>query len=139
MRIYLDFELDESYTPTKVKFYAEISEGGLLKFGTWEVTETTDPETGETHSSIEDITGWIDVPLKGVGGRETRWHGNLDVLEGDEEPTLYPMRSELEKQIAGDDISCGTSRIRLVGRRRRSIECTTDSCSCPSMLLVACR
>ena len=55
MRIYLDFELDESYTPTKMKFYAGMSEGGLVEFGTWEVTETVDPETGETHSSIEGV------------------------------------------------------------------------------------
>lgn len=74
MRIYLDFELDESYTPTKMKFFAGMSEGGLVEFGSWEVTETVDPETGEPHSSIEGIRGWIDVPLKGVGGRETRYH-----------------------------------------------------------------
>lgn len=80
MRIYLDFELDESYTPTKMKFFAGMSEGALVEFGSWEVVETTDPETGETHSSIEGVRGWIDVPLKGVGGRETRYHENEDIL-----------------------------------------------------------
>ena len=75
MRIYLDYELDESYTPTKIKFYGGMSEGGLVEFGSWEAPETADPETGEPTSSIESVRGWIDVSLKGVGGRETRYHG----------------------------------------------------------------
>lgn len=74
MRIYLDYELDESYTPTKIKFFAGMSEGGLVEFGNWEAPETVDPETGEPTSSIESVRGWIDVSLKGVGGRETRYH-----------------------------------------------------------------
>jgi hypothetical protein len=74
MRIYLDYELDESYTPTKIKFFAGMSEGGLVEFGSWEAPETVDPETGEPTSSIESVRGWIDVSLKGVGGRETRSH-----------------------------------------------------------------
>lgn len=71
LRIYLDFELDESYTPTKMMFFAGMSEGGLVDFGEWQVQETTDPETGETHNNIEHIHGWIDIPLKGVGGRDS--------------------------------------------------------------------
>lgn len=74
MRIYLDFDLDESYTPTKMKFYAGMSEGGLVEFGTWAVMETTDPETGEQTSDIANVRGWIDVPLEGVGGKEARYH-----------------------------------------------------------------
>jgi hypothetical protein len=74
MRIYLDYELDESYTPTKIKFFAGMSEGGLVEFGNWEAPENVDPETGEPTSSIESVRGWIDVSLKGVGGRETRYH-----------------------------------------------------------------
>ncbi len=74
MRIYLDFDLDESYTPTKMKFYAGMSEGGLVEFGSWEVEEKTDPQTGETISNIENVKGWIEVSLKGVGGRDTRYH-----------------------------------------------------------------
>jgi len=85
MRIYLDFELDESYTPTKMKFFAGMSEGGLVEFGSWEVTETTDPDTGETHSSIEGVRGWIDIPLKGVGGRETHDPGNINVDQVEDE------------------------------------------------------
>jgi hypothetical protein len=74
MRIYLDYELDESYTPTKIKFYGGMSEGGLVEFGSWEAPEMGDPETGEPTSSIDSVRGWIDVSLKGVGGRETRYH-----------------------------------------------------------------
>jgi anaphase-promoting complex subunit 10 len=81
MRIYLDFELDESYTPTKMKFFAGMSEGGLVEFGGWEVQETTDPETGEVHSGFEGIRGWIDIPLKGVGGRDTRYHEGTESLK----------------------------------------------------------
>ena len=76
MRIYLDFELDESYTPTKMKFYGGMSEGGLVEFATWEVPEGTDPETGEPTTGVEHVRGWIDVNLKGVGGRDTRQNGS---------------------------------------------------------------
>jgi len=113
MRVYLDFELDESYTPTKMKFYAGMSEGSVVEFGTWEVTETVDPETGETHSSIEGVRGWLDVPLKGVGGRETRYHGNSDTLDDQTEPTLYPLRSDLEENIGGDVLKAMVVQVRI--------------------------
>ena len=79
IRMYLDFELDESYTPTKMRFFAGMSEGGLVEFGSWEVPETTDPDTGEPSNGIENVRGWIDIPLKGVGGRDTRYHRKEDV------------------------------------------------------------
>jgi hypothetical protein len=82
MRIYLDYELDESYTPTKIKFYGGMSEGGLVEFGSWEAPEISDPETGEPTSSIESVRGWIDVSLKGVGGRETRYHERIETHPG---------------------------------------------------------
>ena len=72
MRVYLDFELDESYTATKMKFFAGMSESALVEFGAWEVQEHTDPETGEVHSGVEGIRGWIDIDLKGVGGKNPR-------------------------------------------------------------------
>lgn len=77
LRIYLDFEMDESYTPTKMMFFAGMSEGGLVEFGEWQVQETMDPETGEPHSNMEHIHGWIDIPLKGVGGRESTQYQDL--------------------------------------------------------------
>lgn len=74
MRIYLDFDLDESYTPTKVVFFAGMSEGGLVAFAAWEPQEQVDPETGETTSGVENVRGWIDISLRGVGGRDTSYH-----------------------------------------------------------------
>jgi hypothetical protein len=82
MRIYLDYELDESYTPTKIKFFGGMSEGGLVEFGSWEAPEVVDPETGERTSNIESIRGWIDISLRGVGGRETRYHERNDSPTG---------------------------------------------------------
>jgi Anaphase-promoting complex, subunit 10 (APC10) len=75
MRVYLDFDLDESYTPTKMRFFAGMSEGGLVEFATWEVQDQVDPETGETTSGVDNVRGWIDISLRGVGGRDTSYHG----------------------------------------------------------------
>jgi anaphase-promoting complex subunit 10 len=75
MRVYLDFDLDESYTPTKMTFFAGMSEGGLVEFATWEVHEQVDPETGETTSGVESVRGWIDISLQGVGGRDNNYCG----------------------------------------------------------------
>ena len=59
-------------------FFAGMSEGGLVEFGEWQVQETIDPETGEAHNNMDHIRGWIDVPLKGVGGRESSQYQDLD-------------------------------------------------------------
>jgi anaphase-promoting complex subunit 10 len=113
MRIYLDFELDESYTPTKMKFFAGMSEGALVEFGSWEVSETTDPETGETHSSIEGIRGWIDVPLKGVGGRDTRYHENGGILSEDMGSALYPLQVDMRDTFGGDVLKAMVVQVRI--------------------------
>ncbi|KAK5050053.1 hypothetical protein LTR84_004173 [Exophiala bonariae] len=113
LRIYLDFELDESYTPTKMKFFAGMSEGGLVEFGSWEVTETVDPETGETHSSIEGIRGWIDVPLKGVGGRETRYHEIGDYSENGIENALGSRQTSEGAESGGDVLKAMVVQIRI--------------------------
>jgi anaphase-promoting complex subunit 10 len=75
MKVYLDFDLDESYTPTKMTFFAGISEGGLVESAAWEVQEHVDPETGESTSGVENVRGWTDTSLRGVGGRDTNYHG----------------------------------------------------------------
>lgn len=75
MRVYLDFDLDESYTPTKMMFFAGMSEGGLVEFATWEVQEQVDPDTGETTSGVENVRGWIEISLRGVGGRDINYQG----------------------------------------------------------------
>ncbi len=112
MRIYLDFELDESYTPTKMKFFAGMSEGGLVEFGSWEVVETPDSETGETHSSIEGVRGWIDVPLKGVGGRETLYHEDDDIL-GNGESSSYPSQPTSNDAFGGDVLKAMVVQVRI--------------------------
>lgn len=58
MRVLLDFELDESYTPTKMIFAAGMGGNDLVEFATWE---------GEAPC------GWVDVELNGVGGRNGGW------------------------------------------------------------------
>ena len=71
MRIYLDFELDESYTPTKIKYAAGFREGDLVEFASWEVPEPIIGEDGNLQGGgIEGVHGWVDVDLTGVGGRE---------------------------------------------------------------------
>ena len=59
MRVYLDFELDESYTPTKMVFLAGMGGNDLVEFATWQG---------------ESPCGWVDISLEGVGGSYTRPH-----------------------------------------------------------------
>lgn len=56
--MYLDFEMDESYTPTKMVFLAGMGGNDLVEFATWE---------GETPC------GWVNIPLENVGGRSGGW------------------------------------------------------------------
>ncbi|KAI1325930.1 anaphase-promoting complex, subunit 10-domain-containing protein [Xylariaceae sp. FL0255] len=53
LRLYLDYELDESYTPTKIKITAGFSPNMTIPFRTMELTMPK---------------GWIDVPIEGAGG-----------------------------------------------------------------------
>ncbi|KAI9701247.1 MAG: anaphase promoting complex subunit doc1 [Candelina mexicana] len=55
IRIFLDFENDESYTPTKMSFLAGTGHHDLQEF---------------VELTFEQPKGWIDVSLDGVGGRE---------------------------------------------------------------------
>ena len=52
LRVYLDFELDESYTPTRMVFLAGMGMYDLTEFAEW---------TGE------GPRGWVDISLEGVG------------------------------------------------------------------------
>lgn len=56
--MYLDFSLDESYTPTKMMFLAGMGGNDLVEFATWEG---------------EGPCGWVEVPLQGVGGQNGGW------------------------------------------------------------------
>lgn len=52
MRIFLDFESDESYTPTKIQFLAGMGVHDIQDFA---------------EMSFEQPTGWIDVDFSNVG------------------------------------------------------------------------
>ncbi|KAL2038942.1 hypothetical protein N7G274_008282 [Stereocaulon virgatum] len=52
MRVYLDFSLDESYTPTRMSFWGGTGHHDLLPFAEWRG---------------EEPRGWVDVDLDGVG------------------------------------------------------------------------
>ncbi|KAL2798778.1 galactose-binding domain-like protein [Aspergillus keveii] len=58
IRVYLDFSLDESYTPTKMTFMAGMGGNDLVEFATWDG---------------DNPCGWVDVPLDGVGGQNGGW------------------------------------------------------------------
>ncbi|KAL2818402.1 galactose-binding domain-like protein [Aspergillus granulosus] len=58
IRVYLDFSLDESYTPTKMTFMAGMGGNDLVEFATWEG---------------DNPCGWVDVPLDGIGGQNGGW------------------------------------------------------------------
>ncbi|KAL7624559.1 hypothetical protein AAE478_006126 [Parahypoxylon ruwenzoriense] len=53
LRLYLDYELDESYTPTKIQIAAGFSPNQTIPFATMELAMPK---------------GWIDVPIAGAGG-----------------------------------------------------------------------
>lgn len=53
IRLYLDFEADESYTPTRISLLAGTGYHDLIPFSLL---------------SFEQPKGWIDVPLEHVGG-----------------------------------------------------------------------
>lgn len=52
LRVYLDFELDESYTPTRMVFLAGMGMYDLTEFAEW---------------AGEGPRGWVDINLEGVG------------------------------------------------------------------------
>lgn len=112
MRVYLDFGLDESYTPTKMRFFAGMSEGGLVEFGHWQAVETTDPETGEVHSSVENICGWLEVPLKGVGGRDKRNYGDEDGLLHDADE-MERDDEDIDNLMGGDVLKAMVVQVRI--------------------------
>ncbi|KAI1851785.1 hypothetical protein JX265_011020 [Neoarthrinium moseri] len=53
LRLYLDYELDESYTPTKIQISAGFGPNLTIPFTTME---------------LNTPKGWIDVPIAGAGG-----------------------------------------------------------------------
>lgn len=55
LRFHVDYHQDESYTPTRIMWYAGTSEHDLLHFAT---------------STLVNPEGWTDVPITAAGGGE---------------------------------------------------------------------
>ncbi|KAF5676311.1 anaphase-promoting complex subunit 10 [Fusarium heterosporum] len=71
IRFYVDFNEDESYTPTKVAFKAGTSENNLIEFATM---------------ALENPSGWQQVPIAGAGGDPdgntlVAWVVQMQILE----------------------------------------------------------
>ena len=63
LRVYLDFELDESYTPTRMIFLAGMGMYDLTEFAEW---------------AGECPRGWVDISLEGVGPISDGSEGDAD-------------------------------------------------------------
>jgi anaphase-promoting complex subunit 10 len=71
IRVYLDFDLDESYTPTMIKFLAGTGYNDLQEFSVMR---------------FESPRGWIEVDFEGVGDPADMSGSEDDSMgEGDEE------------------------------------------------------
>ncbi|KAF9777573.1 hypothetical protein IL306_004370 [Fusarium sp. DS 682] len=71
IRFYVDYNEDESYTPTKVVFKAGTSENNLIEFATM---------------ALENPSGWQQVPIAGAGGDPdgntlVAWVVQMQILE----------------------------------------------------------
>ncbi|KAL3595157.1 hypothetical protein FPOAC2_09478 [Fusarium poae] len=71
IRFYVDYNEDESYTPTKVVFKAGTSENNLIEFATM---------------TMENPVGWQQVPIAGAGGDPdgntlVAWVVQMQILE----------------------------------------------------------
>lgn len=53
IRFFVDYQEDESYTPTKIVFKSGTSENNLIEFATM---------------NLDNPFGWQDVPISGAGG-----------------------------------------------------------------------
>ncbi|KAK5166621.1 uncharacterized protein LTR77_008164 [Saxophila tyrrhenica] len=76
MRIYLDFESDESYTPTKIQFLAGMGVHDIQEFA---------------EMSFEQPTGWFDVDFSNVGPVEMEEDEDEDaprVVDWSKQPVL---------------------------------------------------
>lgn len=80
VRVYLDFDLDESYTPTKIAFLAGTGYNDLQE---WCVM------------GFENPKGWIDVDFSGVGGEGHEGEGGGGG-GGDEVPVLRAMLVQVQ-------------------------------------------
>lgn len=68
MRVYLDFDLDESYTPTKIAFLAGTGYNDLQEFSVMQ---------------CEQPQGWVEVDFEGVGEADGRDGGEEEEENGE--------------------------------------------------------
>lgn len=76
MRIFLDFEADESYTPTKIQFLAGMSVHDIQEFA---------------EMSFEQPTGWIEVDFSNVGpveDEDDEMQGSAHEIDWSRRPVL---------------------------------------------------
>ncbi|MCJ1443879.1 MAG: anaphase promoting complex subunit doc1 [Stictis urceolatum] len=121
LRIYLDLESDESYTPTRMQFLAGHSEYDVVEFAEWRSGST--PEGGPR--------GWVDIGLERCWGRGGE--GEEDVgVDGEGEGVLRCMFLQvkvLENHQNGKDTHIRGVQIwakderegRRVGRERDGV------------------
>ena len=83
----LNFELDESYTPTKMVFLAGMGGNDLVEFAAWE---------GDAPC------GWVEVPLEGVGGRHGGWVSRQKRRRGGTRKSIIEEDEEEEEEEEED-------------------------------------
>ncbi|KAL1953225.1 hypothetical protein VTO42DRAFT_3367 [Malbranchea cinnamomea] len=114
MRVYLDFELDESYTPTKMVFLAGMGGNDLVEFATWQG---------------ESPCGWVDINLEGVGGRYARPRkrkhrgkksettdddeGRADKISDDDDQDSYEEDIDIDDPSAGNVLKAMVIQVRI--------------------------
>ncbi|MCJ1308501.1 anaphase promoting complex subunit doc1 [Agyrium rufum] len=101
LRIYLDSDLDESYTPTRMVFAAGMQGDsyGLVEFAEWKG---------------EDPSGWVDIGLEGCGGVDEEDYGGMGGDDGGE--------NEDEEVEGGNKMSGGGGVLRCMCLQIRILE-----------------
>ena len=122
IRLFLDFNADESYTPTRITLFAGTGYHDLIPF---------------SDLSFEKPTGWIDVPLEHVGGgRDGRtlraFLVQARIMENHQNGKDTHVRglkiyARDEKVTGGDAMSNGTEMISEKKRMALRVQEVNDS------------
>lgn len=84
MRVFLDFEHDESYTPTKIQFFAGMGAHDLQEF---------------SEMKLEEPTGWIEVDFSNVGPMEKNDDDSSMELRGETDWSKRPVLRAMLVQV----------------------------------------
>jgi anaphase-promoting complex subunit 10 len=106
MRLYLDFEADESYTPTRIQFLAGTGYNDLQEWA---------------EMKLEQPKGWIDVDFADVGREEVLSESDNEVMKDQEGSEEDEDNDEEEEADEGDSSSSilSSDNDRSSKRRRR--------------------